>query len=68
MRTHMRIYEKALKNMIPMQPGDVPITYAKVDDLMKDVGFKPCTPLEEGLEKFVYWYRSYYRQCRPGLH
>jgi len=54
--------KKANKNMLPMQQGDVPITYANVDDLMKDVGFKPSTPLEEGLKKFVEWYRSYYRQ------
>lgn len=53
--------KKARKNMLPMQQGDVPITYANVDDLMKDVGFKPSTPLEEGLKKFVEWYRGYYR-------
>jgi len=51
---------KAVKNMLPMQPGDVPITYADVDELMKDVGFKPSTPIEEGIRKFVEWYRSYY--------
>ncbi|MGB5219275.1 MAG: NAD-dependent epimerase [Smithella sp.] len=54
--------KKAQKNMMPMQPGDVPITYANVDDLMKDVGFKPSTPLEEGLKKFVEWYKEYYKQ------
>jgi len=53
--------KKAMKNMLPMQPGDVPITYADVDDLMKDEGFKPCTSIEKGINKFVEWYRSYYR-------
>jgi UDP-glucuronate 4-epimerase len=52
---------KALKNMLPMQPGDVPITYADVKDLMRDVGFKPATPIEEGIKKFVEWYKAYYR-------
>jgi UDP-glucuronate 4-epimerase len=55
------IGKKAQKNMLPMQQGDVPITFAEVDDLMKQVGFKPSTPLEEGLKKFVEWYRDYYR-------
>jgi UDP-glucuronate 4-epimerase len=53
--------KKAVKNMLPMQPGDVPITYADVDDLMRDVGFKPATSIETGIKKFVEWYRSYYR-------
>lgn len=44
---------KAWKNKLPTQQGDVPITYANVDDLMKDVGFKPSKPLKEGLRKFV---------------
>ena len=52
---------KALKNMLPMQPGDVPITYADVKDLMHDVGFKPATPIEEGIKKFVAWHKAYYR-------
>lgn len=52
--------KKAVKNMLPMQPGDVPITYADVDDLIKDVGFKPATSIEEGIRRFVEWYRSYY--------
>lgn len=54
------IGKKAQKNMLPMQQGDVPITYADVDDLMNDVGFKPSTPLEEGIKKFVEWYRLNY--------
>jgi len=51
---------KAEKNLLPMQPGDVPATYADTADLERDVGFKPSTPLEEGIAKFVQWYRSYY--------
>lgn len=52
---------KAEKNMLPLQPGDVPETYADVDDLVKDVGFKPNTSIEIGIERFVKWYRSYYQ-------
>lgn len=52
---------KAKKSMLPMQPGDVPATYANVDDLMADVGFKPSTDLKTGVEHFVRWYREYYR-------
>jgi UDP-glucuronate 4-epimerase len=51
---------KAEKNLLPIQPGDVPATYADVDDLIKDVGFKPSTTIEEGIKKFVEWYREYY--------
>jgi UDP-glucuronate 4-epimerase len=50
----------AVKEFAPMQPGDVPLTYADVDDLMRDTGFRPDTPLAEGLRRFVDWYRSYY--------
>jgi UDP-glucuronate 4-epimerase len=53
--------KKAEKHLLPMQAGDVPATYADVDDLMKDVGFKPSTPIEEGVKRFVDWYRSYYK-------
>ena len=53
--------KSAVKQMMPMQPGDVPATYADVDDLMADVGFRPSTPLEVGIDKFVQWYRNYYR-------
>ncbi|MGK7877123.1 MAG: NAD-dependent epimerase [Xenococcaceae cyanobacterium] len=52
---------KAEKNMIPIQPGDVPATYADVDNLVRDVGFKPNTQIEVGIERFVKWYRDYYR-------
>ncbi|MEO0539292.1 MAG: NAD-dependent epimerase [Cyanobacteria bacterium P01_A01_bin.105] len=50
----------AEKVMMPMQPGDVEMTYAEVSDLMEDVGFKPSTPLSVGIEKFVHWYQHYY--------
>lgn len=53
--------KKAEKNMLPMQPGDVKATYADVDDLIRDVGFKPDTSVEQGLAKFVDWYRDYYQ-------
>ncbi len=51
----------AEKNMLPMQPGDVPATYADVDDLQADVGFHPGTPIEEGVRRFVEWYRAFYQ-------
>ena len=50
----------AQKEFLDMQPGDVSATYADVDDLMADVGFKPATPIREGIERFVAWYTSYY--------
>ncbi|VAW83304.1 NAD-dependent epimerase/dehydratase [hydrothermal vent metagenome] len=52
--------KKANKNLMPLQPGDVPQTYANVDDLINDVGFKPETSIENGIARFVDWYRSYY--------
>lgn len=52
--------QEAEKNMLPMQPGDVPATYADVEDLVRDVGFAPRTPIEVGVERFVEWYRGYY--------
>jgi UDP-glucuronate 4-epimerase len=52
---------EAKKNFLPMQAGDVPATYADVDDLMADAGFKPATPIKEGIGRFVDWYREYYR-------
>jgi UDP-glucuronate 4-epimerase len=51
---------KAHKNFLPLQLGDVPATYADVDDLVKVVGFKPSTPIEVGVERFVNWYLAYY--------
>ena len=52
--------QKAEKRMLPLQPGDVPATWADVDDLTRDVGFKPSTPIEDGIRRFVAWYREYY--------
>jgi UDP-glucuronate 4-epimerase len=51
----------AAKNFLPMQLGDVPATYADVGDLIRDTGFAPNTPLGDGIERFVAWYRDYYR-------
>jgi UDP-glucuronate 4-epimerase len=52
---------EAEKIFLPMQPGDVPATYADVADLSRDVGFAPDTPITEGVARFVEWYREYYR-------
>ena len=52
----------AIKNFMDLQPGDVPATYADVDDLIKDVGFKPNTSIADGIGRFVEWYRGYYRK------
>jgi UDP-glucuronate 4-epimerase len=51
----------ARKNFVPMQPGEVVSTYADIDSLVQDFGFQPKTTLEQGLEKFVQWYRTYYQ-------
>ncbi len=53
--------KKALKNMLPLQNGDVPATYADVADLIRDVGFKPDTSIETGISRFVEWYKTYYK-------
>ena len=50
----------AVKNMLPMQPGDVQATFADIDALQRDVGFRPGTPIEVGVRKFVDWYRTYH--------
>jgi len=55
------IGKKAKRELLPMQPGDVPATYADVDDLMREVGFKPSTAIVDGISLFVDWYRSYHR-------
>jgi UDP-glucuronate 4-epimerase len=52
--------KKAEKNLLPMQSGDVPDTYADVDDLIQDVGYRPATPIETGIANFVRWYKDYY--------
>jgi UDP-glucuronate 4-epimerase len=51
----------AMKEMLPMQPGDVPETFADVGDLMRDTGFAPSTPIEDGIRNFVAWYRDYFK-------
>ena len=52
---------EAIKEFLPMQPGDVPATYADVDDLMRAVDFQPATPIERGISEFIGWYRQYHR-------
>jgi UDP-glucuronate 4-epimerase len=51
---------EAVKNFLPLQPGDVPATYADTDLLNAWVGFKPATPVRDGVARFVAWYRQYY--------
>lgn len=53
--------KKAILNLLPLQPGDVPDTFADVADLVADVGYKPTTPVETGVARFIAWYRDYYR-------
>lgn len=55
-----KLGKKAKKEFLPMQDGDVPETYADVDDLMRDIGFRPNTSIKEGISKFVDWYMEYY--------
>lgn len=52
--------KKAQKNMLPLQPGDLLSTSADIGDLARDVGFRPDTPIEAGIARFVEWYRAYY--------
>ncbi|HEY6970724.1 MAG TPA: SDR family NAD(P)-dependent oxidoreductase [Candidatus Angelobacter sp.] len=56
-----KIGKKAAIRSLPIQPGDVPVTYADVDELSNAVGFRPHTSLEEGVDRFVNWYREYYK-------
>ena len=70
--TFIEVIEKALgktteKNLLPIQPGDVPCTYADVDDLSKDVGFKPATPIDKGIHHFVQWYQEYYKMVEEKI-
>ena len=63
---YIRAIEKALgktatKELLPLQPGDVPDTYANVDDLVEQFDYKPATTVEDGLQRFVDWYRDYYK-------
>jgi UDP-glucuronate 4-epimerase len=53
--------KRAKKNFLPMQPGDVPETYADIEDLTVATGFKPVTDIGEGLDKFIRWYKEYYQ-------
>ena len=52
---------KAKRELLPMQPGDVPATYADIDDLMREVDFRPATPVGEGIKRFIAWFRDYHR-------
>jgi UDP-glucuronate 4-epimerase len=56
-----RLGVEAIKEFLPMQPGDVPETYADIEDLAREVGFRPRTDIEQGVAKFVEWYRGFYR-------
>jgi UDP-glucuronate 4-epimerase len=57
--------KKAVMNMLPMQPGDVPDTFADIDELIQDVGYKPTTSVETGIRRFVDWYLEYYKTGGP---
>jgi UDP-glucuronate 4-epimerase len=59
------IGKKAARELLPMQPGDVPATYADVDDLMREVGFRPATPIADGIARFIAWYKEYHRIEKP---
>ena len=66
----IRVLEKhsgmtARLQMLPMQPGDVPATYADASDLQRDLGFTPKTTIDEGVRRFVEWYRRYYNEELP---
>jgi UDP-glucuronate 4-epimerase len=52
--------KKAIRNMLPMQPGDVPATHADISELTRDTGFRPSFSLQQGLAEFAAWFRSYY--------
>lgn len=54
--------KKAQKNFLPLQKGDVPATWADTTDLERDFGYKPATPVRKGIERFVEWYRKFYRK------
>jgi UDP-glucuronate 4-epimerase len=56
-----KLGRRAVRKLLPLQEGDVPETYADVDDLIKEVDFKPSTPIEEGIENFIRWYVDYYK-------
>ena len=60
-RIEKALGKKAEKKLLPMQPGDVVETYADIRESQRELGFQPRTRIEEGIERFVDWYRSYYR-------
>jgi len=62
-----KLGRKAVIEYTDMQPGDVPATYADVDDLSRDVGFAPATPVEMGIERFVDWYTEFYGVNQTGV-
>ena len=53
--------KKATKEMLPLQPGDMPDTYANVDDLVEQFHYQPTTMVKDGVQRFVDWYRNYYK-------
>jgi UDP-glucuronate 4-epimerase len=53
--------KEAVKNMLPLQPGDVPDTYADVNDLVQDLDYRPSTPIQQGIANFVSWYKEFYK-------
>ena len=57
-----KLGRKAQKILLPLQPGDVPDTYADVEEFTRDTGYAPATPVEEGIGRFVDWYRAFYRE------
>jgi UDP-glucuronate 4-epimerase len=57
---------KAEKNLLPLQAGDVPDTWADAEELVRDVGYRPATPVEEGVKRFVAWYLDYYKDGGPA--
>ena len=61
-----KLGKKIEKNMMPIQPGDVPATYADVTDLVNDLGYKPATPVQEGVDKFVDWYLEFFGSNKEG--
>jgi UDP-glucuronate 4-epimerase len=60
------IGKKAARELLPMQPGDVPATYADVDDLTREVRFRPATPIADGIARFIAWYKDYHRIEKPA--
>ncbi len=57
-----KLGKKAQRRLMPIQPGDVPRTYANVDDLVNDLGYKPATPIKEGVSNFIDWYLDYFKK------